>query len=88
MANTATIAVRINPVIKRSANEVVKQYGLDLATAVRMFVTQISRERRVPVDISTSVDTTLTGEEYLNHVKKSLAQLDNGEWAYHELIEA
>ncbi|MDR0950631.1 MAG: type II toxin-antitoxin system RelB/DinJ family antitoxin [Candidatus Ancillula sp.] len=87
MTNSATLAVRIDPFIKNSASKVAKERGLDLATAVRMFVTQISREKRIPVDIAKPTDLDLAGETYLEHVKQSVSQIDNGEWAYHELIE-
>jgi len=54
---TTQVAARVPVEIKEQASAVVSEYGLGLGDAVRMFVTSIAREKRIPLDISTPVAT-------------------------------
>lgn len=42
MEKTATLNLRINPTVKNNAENVLKQLGIPMATAVDMFLRQIS----------------------------------------------
>ena len=52
---TIQVAARVPIEVKEQASAVVSEYGLGLSDAVRMFVTSIAREKRIPLDISTPV---------------------------------
>ena len=52
---TVQVAARVPVEVKEQATAVVSEYGLGLGDAVRMFVTRIAKEKRVPLDISTPV---------------------------------
>ena len=54
MARQATtqVAARVPIEIKEQAALVTKEYGLGLSDAVRVFVTRIAKEKRIPLDIS------------------------------------
>ncbi len=41
MEKTATLNLRVNPTVKREAEEVLKQLGIPMATAVDMFLRQV-----------------------------------------------
>ena len=45
MEKTATLNLRVNPVIKQNAEQVLKQLGIPMATAVDMFLRQVSLPR-------------------------------------------
>lgn len=45
---SATIAVRTDPDTKRQAQEIFKAMGLDMSTAVNMFLHQTVHEHRLP----------------------------------------
>jgi addiction module RelB/DinJ family antitoxin len=49
------IATRVDEKVKDDAVRVLKHYGLDVPTALKMFITQIATERRIPLDISRPV---------------------------------
>ena len=52
---TVQVAARVPLEVKEQASIVVSEYGLGLGDAVRMFITSIAREKRIPLDISTPV---------------------------------
>jgi len=47
------VAARVPVEIKEQAALVVSNYGLGLGDAIRMFITRIAKEKRIPLDIST-----------------------------------
>jgi len=49
---TTQVAARVPVEIKEQASLVVSEYGLGLGDAVRMFVTRIAKEKRIPIDIT------------------------------------
>jgi addiction module RelB/DinJ family antitoxin len=49
---TIQVAARVPVEIKEQASAVASAYGLGLGDAVRMFVTRIAKEKRIPLDIS------------------------------------
>lgn len=48
MEKTATLNLRINPVNKNNAENVLKQLGIPMATAIDMFLRQISMTGNIP----------------------------------------
>ena len=50
---TTQVAARVPIEIKEQAALIANEYGLGLGDAVRMFVTRIAKEKRIPLDIST-----------------------------------
>ena len=50
---TTQIATRVPVEIKEQASAVASEFGLGLSDVVRMFVTRIAREKRIPLDITT-----------------------------------
>lgn len=47
MANS-TISIRVNEALKEQAQTLFKEWGLDMSTAVNMFLSQTVREQRIP----------------------------------------
>jgi len=62
---TVQVAARVEPNIKEAAAKVAAEFGLDLSTAIKIFVTRIAKERRIPVDISKPA-ISLNGDEFKN----------------------
>lgn len=48
MEKTTTLNLRVNPVVKGQAEEVLKQLGIPMATAVDMYLRQISLTGGIP----------------------------------------
>lgn len=47
----STINVRVDEKIKTDARELFSQFGLDLSTAINMFLMQSIREQGIPLDL-------------------------------------
>jgi addiction module RelB/DinJ family antitoxin len=69
---TIQVAARVPVEIKEQASAVTNAYGLGLGDAVRMFVTRIAKEKRIPLDISTPLVSISsfdqTHPEYQNYI--------------------
>lgn len=52
MEKSTTLNLRVNPVIKQQAEDVLKQLGVPMATAVDMFLRQITLTGGIPFDVS------------------------------------
>lgn len=53
MAGIPTTTMRINPKLKEQANEVFDDLGLNMSTAVNMFLKAVVREQGMPLDLHT-----------------------------------
>jgi addiction module RelB/DinJ family antitoxin len=69
---TIQVAARVPVDIKDEAALVVSEYGLGLSDVVKVFITRIAKEHRIPLDISKPVI--------------SISQLDSTYPEYQELI--
>lgn len=52
MEKTATLNLRINPVVKERAEEVLSQLGIPMSTAINMYLNQISLTGGIPFSVS------------------------------------
>ena len=57
-----TTSISIDADVKAQAQSVLNELGLDLSTAVGMFLRQTIREQRIPFDISLNVPNSDTRE--------------------------
>ena len=61
MAKVST-SISIDANVKAQAQAVLNEFGLDLSTAIGMFLRQTIREQRIPFDISLNVPNADTRE--------------------------
>ena len=52
MAKSINMCVRVDPELKAQAEEVLEQLGMTMNGTINMFLTQIVREKRVPLNLS------------------------------------
>lgn len=52
MEKTATMNLRVNPVIKQQAEDVLKQLGIPMATAIDMYLRQIALTESIPFPLT------------------------------------
>jgi DNA-damage-inducible protein J len=52
MEKSATLNLRVNPVIKEKAEDVLKQLGIPMATAIDIYLRQISLTGGIPFAVS------------------------------------
>ena len=52
MEKSMTLNLRVNPVVKQQAEEVLKQLGIPMATAIDMYLRQIKLTGGIPFSVS------------------------------------
>ena len=52
MEKSMTLNLRVNPTVKQQAEDVLKQLGIPMATAVDMFLRQVSLTGGIPFSVS------------------------------------
>lgn len=80
----ANLQIRLDDDLRRQAHETAANMGLDLATAVRMFLKQMVRENGLPFKPSAD---PFYSESNMAFLRASLAQLKAGKASMHELME-
>ncbi len=82
MAN-ATISIRVNENVKEQAQELFKSWGLDMSTAVNMFLCQTINEQRIPFRVGYDVPNA----ETVAAMKEAEEMANNGIKGYSSLEE-
>lgn len=77
---------RIDEEIKADAETTLKDMGLNMSTAITMFLTKVAKEKRIPFEIN--VDPFYSPENMLE-LKNRIARINNGTSTLkaHDLIE-
>ena len=52
MEKTATLNLRINPTVKQRAEDVLKQLGIPMSTAINMYLNQIALTGGIPFEVA------------------------------------
>ena len=74
------------PRLKRSMEEVCAEMGLSMTTAFTIFAKKVSREHRIPFEVSAD---PFYSESNINHLRQIVHDIDTGKakLTEHELIE-
>ena len=77
---------RIDEDIKANAEAALKEMGLNMSSAITMFLTKVAREKRIPFEIN--ADPFYSAENMLE-LKNRIESINNGTSTLkeHELIE-
>ena len=86
MAQSSLIQVRVDSALKKDAEALFKDLGLDVPTAIRLFLKQSLIHNGIPFAITRTDD--FYNDYNLQVLKKSIQQLERGKGTTHELIEA
>ena len=84
MEKTATLNLRVNPMVKERAEVVLSKLGVPMSTAIDMYLNQIALTGGIPfaVTLPKAPDAVnadlLTNEELLLRLKKGLDDIENG----------
>jgi DNA-damage-inducible protein J len=71
----ANVQVRVDDGLKEQAQFVAAQMGLDLSSAIRLFLAQMVQENRIPFQPTADPFYSVQNQEAL---RRSLAELDAG----------
>lgn len=74
MAQTS-INIRIDSDLKKSVEDVCSELGINLTTAITIFAKKVSREKRIPFDVS--VDPFYS-EKNINYLKSIVSDIEVG----------
>ncbi len=84
MAKSETIQARINPEVKRQAQEILGQLHITMSEAIAMYLTQITLHKGIPFDIK--IPNDLTANTLMeSEQRKNLHQADNINDLFEEL---
>ena len=86
MANTINVNIRVDEELKKQTEILLSDMGLNMSTAVNIFLRQVLRTGGIPFEITTRTD------DFYNPVNQqrlhnSIDRLEKGLGTEHELIE-
>lgn len=67
--NDTTMTIRVNGAIKKQAQELFSDLGLDMSTAVNMFLRRSVREERIPFEVSRNVEPNFKTQAAMKRVE-------------------
>lgn len=72
----ALVQVKVDKKLKEQAEELLNEFGLDITTALRMFLKAVVREQKIPFKLKKQ--DPFYSKENLKHLKESIKELDEG----------
>lgn len=83
----AQVNIRIDDNLKKSADMLFSEMGMNMTTAITIFVRQAVRQGGIPFEITVNTDPFYS-ESNLKVLRQSIKEADEGKLTEHELIEA
>ncbi len=84
---TSTLQIRVDSNLRREADELFAKAGLDLTSAVRLFLRQSVIRQRLPFEVISERTDPFWSEANQRVLRESIESLERGEGQRHELIE-
>ena len=84
---TCTLQVRIDADLRKEADELFTSAGMDLSSAVRLFLRQSVIRRRLPFEVVTKNPDPFWSEANQHVLRESIESLERGEGVRHELLD-
>ncbi|MBQ2347003.1 MAG: type II toxin-antitoxin system RelB/DinJ family antitoxin [Clostridia bacterium] len=69
------VSFRIDEQVKTDAEKALKAMGLNLSTAITIFLTKVGREQRIPFEITAD---PFYSESNMEYIKRSIKQFEEG----------
>ena len=73
MAKSVNMSVRVDPELKEQAEIILDQLGMNMNGTINMFLNQIVREKRVPLNLSLNTEQSI-----LSDIRLSRLERENG----------
>ena len=82
----AMINFRIDEKIKKEMEKICREMGMSMTTAFTIFVTKVTKERRIPFEITAD---PFYSESNMKYLEKVIADIESGKakLVEHDLIE-
>ena len=85
---TSTLQIRVDSNLRKEADELFAHAGLDMSSAVRLFLRQSVIRRRLPFEVVSENPDPFWSEANQRVLRESIASFERGEAKRHELIDA
>jgi DNA-damage-inducible protein J len=85
MAQTS-INIRIDEDLKKQAEYLFSEFGMNMTTAFTIFIKAVVREQKIPFEISMPKDKFLN-EYNQNKIRNAIVDIKAGKGVVHDLIE-
>ena len=85
---TSTLQIRVDSDLRRDADALFANAGLDLTSAVRLFLRQTVIRRRLPFEVLSESPDPFWSETNQRVLRESIESFERGEAKHHELIES
>lgn len=82
--DTTNITIRTNKKLKQQAEKVFNDLGLNMTTAMTIFMKAVVREGGIPFELKMDPFYAVENQQYLN---ESIEELEQGRGVIRELIE-
>ena len=82
MEKTQMLNVRVSPIVKQQAEDVLKQLGIPMATAIDMYLRQITLTGGIPFPLSlpkAPTADTMTDEQLHTALQAGIKEVQNGD---------
>ncbi len=86
MAQAVNVNFRMDADLKKSMEQTCSELGMSMTTAFTIFAKKVSRERRIPFEVSVDPFFSETNTRYLERIAQDVAQ-GRAYFAEHELVE-
>ena len=83
---TSTLQIRVDSNLRRQAEDFFNGAGLDMSSAVRLFLKQVVIRRRIPFDVI--AEDPFWSDANQRVLAEAIRSLEEGKGEQHELIEA
>ena len=85
---TSTLQIRVDSALRKEADELFALAGLDMSSAVRLFLRQSVIRRRLPFEVVSENPDPFWSEANQRVLRESIESVERGEGQRHALIEA
>lgn len=86
VAQAVNVNFRMDADLKRSMEEACAELGMNMTTAFTIFAKKVSREKRIPFDVSIDPFYSESNMEYLKQIAREVSE-GRAHFSEHELIE-
>lgn len=81
---TTSVTIRMDENLKKQAEALFDEMGLNMTTAITMFAKTVVRQRRIPFEIAADPFYSETNQA---HLRRAIADLEAGKGQVHELVD-
>jgi len=84
MATAVNVNFRMDSELKKNMEAICEEMGMSMTTAFTIFAKKVTREKRIPFEVSAD---PFYSDSNMAHLRRGAAALNAGEGVEHELIE-